>query len=233
MPSTRCSARPDPLQERGDRPRRAELADEIDRADVDAELERGGGDDGPQLAGPRAVPRPRRRRSIERLPWWAATISSPSELAEEVGDPLGHPAGVDEDERRAVRLDVLGDQLEDRGQLLVGRDRAELVVGQLDGDVERAPVADVDDRAARRAVCGRAVRARADEQAGDRRDRALSGRAGRSGLGGAPPVRGDDAVEALEAEGQVRASLVPGEGVDLVDDHGVARRRAAPGPARR
>src|SRR5258708_1966090 len=38
-------ARPaDALQEAGDRARRAELTDEIDIADVDTELERGGGD---------------------------------------------------------------------------------------------------------------------------------------------------------------------------------------------
>ena len=40
----------DALQEGRDRARRAELADEIDLADVDAELQRGGGDQRPQLA---------------------------------------------------------------------------------------------------------------------------------------------------------------------------------------
>ena len=40
----------DPLQEAGDRPRRAELADQIDVADVDTELERGGGHQRLQLA---------------------------------------------------------------------------------------------------------------------------------------------------------------------------------------
>ena len=41
----------DPLQCDRDRSRRADLADEIDRADVDAELERRRGDDGLELAG--------------------------------------------------------------------------------------------------------------------------------------------------------------------------------------
>ena len=40
----------DPLQEAADRARRADLADEVDVADVDAELERGGGDQRLQLA---------------------------------------------------------------------------------------------------------------------------------------------------------------------------------------
>ena len=41
---------PDPLQEARDRARRAELADQVDVADVDAELERGGRDQRLQLA---------------------------------------------------------------------------------------------------------------------------------------------------------------------------------------
>ena len=40
----------DALQERSDRARRTELADEIDVADVDAEFEGGGGDEGAELA---------------------------------------------------------------------------------------------------------------------------------------------------------------------------------------
>ena len=47
----RVAGAADPLQEARDRARRAELADEIDVADVDAELERGGGDQRLQLAG--------------------------------------------------------------------------------------------------------------------------------------------------------------------------------------
>ncbi len=46
---------PDPLQEGGDGVRRAQLADQVDIADVDAELERGGGDQHPQAAGLEAL----------------------------------------------------------------------------------------------------------------------------------------------------------------------------------
>ena len=46
----RVAGAPDPLQEARDRARRAELADQIDVADVDAELERGGRDQRLQLA---------------------------------------------------------------------------------------------------------------------------------------------------------------------------------------
>ena len=48
----RVAGAADPLQEAGDRARRAELADEVDVADVDAELERGGRDQ--RLAARRA-----------------------------------------------------------------------------------------------------------------------------------------------------------------------------------
>ena len=44
-------ARPaDPLQERGDRPRRSDLANQVDVADVDTQFERGRGDDRLELA---------------------------------------------------------------------------------------------------------------------------------------------------------------------------------------
>ena len=45
----------DALQERGDRARRADLADEIDVADVDAELERRGRDERAQFAALEAL----------------------------------------------------------------------------------------------------------------------------------------------------------------------------------
>ena len=44
-----------PLEEGGDAVGRADLAHQLDRPDVDAELERGGGHQGAQVAGPQAV----------------------------------------------------------------------------------------------------------------------------------------------------------------------------------
>ena len=70
-------------------------------------------------------------------------------LAQLVRDPLGQPPGVDEDQRGPVLLHVAGDQVDDLGHLLGRRDRAQLVVGQLQGQVELAAVAGVHDRAAR------------------------------------------------------------------------------------
>ena len=44
-----------PLEEGADGPGRADLADQLDRADVDAQLERGGGHQGPEVAGPQPL----------------------------------------------------------------------------------------------------------------------------------------------------------------------------------
>ena len=67
----------DALQEGRDAARRADLADEVDAADVDAQLQRGGGRPAPRSSPPLSRCSTRRRRSRERLPWWLATASSP------------------------------------------------------------------------------------------------------------------------------------------------------------
>ena len=116
----------DPLQEGGEAARRADLADQLDRPDVDAELERGGRDQRPQVAA--AQP------GLDPLPavlGQAAVVRGDQAVAEPlaqlVRDPLGHPPGVDEDERGPVLVHVAGDEVDDLGHLLGRRDRAELV----------------------------------------------------------------------------------------------------------
>src|SRR5262249_46763185 len=100
----------DPLQPARDRARRLELDDEVDRAHVDAELERARRGDRAQPAGlerlldldalvarDRAVVRAheldtlRRRAGLDR------------ELGQLLRDALGEPPAVDEDDRRSVR----------------------------------------------------------------------------------------------------------------------------------
>ena len=241
----------DPLQKRGDAPRRPQLAHELDGADVDAELERSRCDDCPELPGPETLlhPEPALHR---KAPVVGLDAVLPEPLCELVRDSLGHPPRVDEHERRPVLLDVRGDLLEHRGHLLDGRHRTELVVGKLDGDVERPSVADVDDDAARLTVGQSAVRPGPHEEPGDRGYRPLGGRqadpdrpaAGRRrfGRGGGPVAivcvpghatgRPDQTVEPLQAEGEVGTSFVPGEGVDLVDDHGPHRAEHLPAACR-
>ena len=96
----------DALHAARDRRRRLDLDDEIDRAHVDAELQRRGGDQAAELAGLEPVfdldaLRPRERavvRADQRLA---------GQLVERGGQPLGEPPAVDEDERGAVRLHQL------------------------------------------------------------------------------------------------------------------------------
>ena len=92
----------DALQRDRDRARRAELHDEIDRADVDAELERGGRDDRAQLAVLRRVSAS--KRSLARQ---AAVVRQHDAFAEPLvereRDALAHAARADEDQRRPMR----------------------------------------------------------------------------------------------------------------------------------
>ncbi len=103
-------------------------------------------------------------------------LALPEPLAQLVRDPLGHPPGVHEHQRRAVLLHVPGDQVEDLGHLLPGSDRAELVTGQLQGQVEVAAVPGVHDRAPGRPVGVRPAVTRADQQPGHGLDRPLGRR---------------------------------------------------------
>ena len=86
------------------------------------------------------------RRSRERLPWWAATLSTPEALAEVQRDPLDQAARVDEHQRRLVLARQGRDPIVELRPLFVGGDGAELVLGHLDAEVEIAPLADVDQR---------------------------------------------------------------------------------------
>ena len=93
----------DALQEGCDRARRAELADEVHLADIDAELERGGRNHG----GERARLQPLLR--VEPLFLGeAAVMRGDAHLAEPVRklarDAFGHAPRIDEDKRRAVAL---------------------------------------------------------------------------------------------------------------------------------
>ena len=153
----------DALEERGDAAWRADLAHELDRADVDAELERRGGDERPQVAGAQAGLHP-----VPTFLGEAAVVSGDDVVAEAraelVREPFGEPAGVDEHQRGAVLADERGDAVEDVAHLFGGGDRFELAVGQLEREVEVALVAGVDDDG---------QRAVADEQAPDGLDRLL------------------------------------------------------------
>ncbi len=138
----------DPLQERGEAARRADLAYQLHRSDIDTQLQRRGRHQGPQVAAAQPGLDP-----LPAVPGQAAVmgrhLAVPETLAELVGELLGHPPGIDEDQRGPVPEHMPGDQVVDLGHLLSGGDRAELVTGQLQAEVKLTPVTCVDDRAAR------------------------------------------------------------------------------------
>ena len=136
---------PDALQEGGDAVRRGDLADQVDMADVDAELERRGRHQDFQLPLSQPV------LSIQaRFLGEAAVVRGHVLGAEALGELVRHalrqPARVDGDERGAVRLDQADQAVVDLLPDLVRHHRFERRAGDLDGEVELPLVAFVDDR---------------------------------------------------------------------------------------
>ena len=202
----------DALQEGADGAGRGDLADEVDGADVDAQLQGGGRDERAQVAALEALLHLQAAVLGERAVV-AGDVLLADPLGQVVGDALGQTARVDEDQRRAVAGDERGEAVVDLGPLLVRRDGRHLGVGQLDAEVEVALVAAVDDDAAGAVVLRGTLRP--DQEARDLVDRALRGGeadAGRAFVG--------DVVEPGDAERHVAAAPVADEGVDLIDDEG-------------
>src|SRR6516164_7860131 len=101
---------PDALEEGCDRARRPELADEVDLADVDAELERSGRHQRLELAVLEPL------LGIEALLFGEAAVVrghliGADALGQLARHPLGESAGVDEEQRGAVRRNQLGQAL--------------------------------------------------------------------------------------------------------------------------
>ena len=152
----RVAGAADALQQRGDAMRRADLADQIDVADVDAELERRGRHERLQRAGLQPVlgvePRLLRQAAVMR---GDRVVAEP--LAQVTRQPFRQPPRVDEHQRRRVRLDQLGQPVVVLLPDLVRHHRVERRARNLDRQIDRAAMAFVDDRAvaARRRRCPR------------------------------------------------------------------------------
>ena len=104
----------DPLQAAGDRLRRLDLDDEVDRAHVDAELERRGGDEARDLAALQQLLDLDALLARERAVVRAGDLLL-GQLVQAQREPLGQAAVVDEHDRRAVLLDELQQLRVDRG----------------------------------------------------------------------------------------------------------------------
>ena len=126
----------DPLQPAGDRRRRFDLHDQIDRAHVDAELQRRGGHQRLDAAGLQQVLDLAARRACQR-PVMRPHQRLARQLVQRARQPLGQPAAVHEQQRRPVRAN----QLEQP---------------RMDGRPDRRPDRPLRCRAARRARSGAA-----------------------------------------------------------------------------
>ena len=194
------------LQERRDRVGGPDLQDEVDVADVDAEFERRSGNKRLEFA----VLEPLLRVESALL-GQRAVMARHRVLADALRKPrrdaLRHFARVDEHERRAVLLDELRHAREDLAPRLRRADGLQRRSGQLQREVEFAPVPRVDDRA-------RAVGS--DEQ----RRRVFDGllRRGQSDALQGAAVLPHESIEPLHREREVAATLVACERMDLVDD---------------
>ena len=174
----------DALQAACDRLRRLDLDDEVDRAHVDPELERRGGDEARDLALLEQLldldPLLAREGAVV-----GARDLALGELVQAQGEPLGEAAVVDEHDRRAVLLDELEQRRVDRRP-----DRAALP--RLAHVLERDDDPQVELLA--RARVHELDRAPARDEAADLLERALGGRET-----DALDRAADEALEPLEA----------------------------------
>ena len=201
-----------PLQQRRDRSGRADLAHQIHGADVDPQLERGGGDERLQLpvfeAGLRIEPLFLGEAAVVRR-----DLIRPQALGEMQREPLRQPPGVHEHQRRAVLRDQLHQPLVDLVPHLGRHHRLERRRRDLDREIERAGVAGVNDLGKRDAGCG--MGASSDEEAGYLLDGLLRGREP-----DALEATAGQVLQPLERQREMAAPLVARQGVNLVHDHG-------------
>ena len=204
----------DPLQEGGDGVGDAGLDHQVHVADVDAQLQGCGGHQRPQLAGLQPL------LGIEpALLAEAAVVAGDLVLAQLLGevrgDALGELSGVGEDQRGVGFIDQLQHSPVDLVPDLVGADRAQLGAGDLDGQVQLAPVAAIHQ------LTGPAD---TDQKAGHVLDGALGRRQAHA------LQRASEGFEAFQGKREVGAALARQHCVDLVHDHhadGAQHRSAA------
>ncbi len=194
------------LQRHGNRARRADLADKIDVADVDAELERRSRDEHAHFAGFQLAFGSQAQLAREAAVMGGNCFFSEA-FGEMVRDAFGKPPRIDEDQRGTMLQDERGDAVVNFAPHLVGGDRAEFALGDFDRDVQAAAVTGIDDYGVRPAIAGKKVR--------DGLDRLLRG--GKADADGRMLEQG---FEPLERKRQMRAAFIVGDGVDFIHDHG-------------
>ena len=227
-----------PLQERGDAARRTDLADQIDVADVDAEFQRGGGDQHLERTGLEPLfgiqPQFLRQRPVMRGDMLLA-----QQLAQMPRRTFRHAPGVDEHQRGRMLLHQFGDARVHQLPLRVRHHRFQRHRRQFEGKVAFARVTDVDDCAlfcSSPCMCrGRPgggwllVRKSTPPQPSPARrgGRQIPGQELRDCLDRLLRRRQSDArrspagqrIEALQRQRKVAAALVLHQRMDFIDDH--------------
>ncbi len=237
----RVAGAADALQAARDRLRRLDLDHEIDGAHVDAELERRRRDEARDPARLEVFLDHRPLLARERAVVRARDLFLRG-FVQAQREPLGEAAVVDEDDRRAVRLDELDERRvhrrpdRARADLEAGRDvrvaRAALVLALVErgGRAELAHVLDGDDDLEVELLGDAGVdeldRPAAADEAADLLERTL-----RRGEADALERLRHERLEPFDREREVRAALRPGDGVHLVDDQCLDARAAARAPA--
>jgi hypothetical protein len=132
-----------PLQEDAQGAGASQLDHHVHRADVDAQLERGGGHHRPELAGLELL-----LGGEPQLAGHASVVGADQAradaLSEVVRHALGELSGVGEDERGAVLGHQLHQAVIDLAPHLVGGDCGQLVLRDLDGEIPAPQVTDLD-----------------------------------------------------------------------------------------
>ena len=209
----------DPLDRGGNRFRGIELADQLDRADVDAQLQRRGRNDRLQLAALEPLLGEQALLAREAAVMRHHGVGAKALLQVE-GDPLGPSAGQSEDESGAMLRDQARDLVVHRLPVLMGRQRAELGAGRghLEVHVARAIVGAHDLRGPRRADGAVGAGIETGQEAGESLDRIercreADSRRARAAAGA------NQAFQPLQRDGQMRSALVAGKSMKLVNDH--------------
>ena len=138
-------------------------------------------------------------------------------LRQLAGDALGHPARVDEHERRAPALDEPRHPIVDFGPDLARHHRFERRAGQNQIEIASALMAGVNDRR----VGGRGFNGRNTDQ----KSRNGANRILRGGEADALQPVAAQCAETLQRQGEMRAALVRRDGVDFIDDHRAGGRQ--------
>ena len=151
----------DPLQRYGNGTGRADLADQIHKADIDAQLERRGSHEHAhfasfQLAFRREAELAREAAVVRRHGFFAQPLGQMMRHA------LGKPPRIDEHQRGTVLQYEGRDAVVNLAPHFVGGHRAEFAGRHFDGDIHAAAMAGINDHGRRPVVPGEELRDRID-----------------------------------------------------------------------